>query len=83
MNKAAKTLILVIMAIFSTVGSLHCGPVRQTEAIYTQPDGSIFNARIKGDEWIRIRTTLDGCAIAKDEDGWWCYSIYGSDGSLV
>lgn len=83
MNKAAKTLILVIMAIFSTVGSLHCGPVRQTEAIYTQPDGSIFNARIKGDEWIRIRTTLDGCAIAKDEDGWWCYSIYGTDGSLV
>ena len=83
MNKAAKTFILVIIAIFSTAVSLHCGPVRQTEAIYTQPDGSTFNVRVRGDEWIRIRTTLDGCAIAKNEEGWWCYGVYGTDGYLT
>lgn len=83
MNKAAKTFILVIIAIFSTAGSLLCGPVRQTEAIYTQPDGSTFNVRVRGDEWIRIRTTLDGCAVAKNEEGWWCYGIYGTDGYLT
>ena len=83
MNKAAKTLILAIMSIFLTAGSLHCGPVRQSEAVYTQPDGSTFDVRVKGDEWIRIRTTTDGCAIAKDENGWWCYGIYETDGYLT
>ena len=83
MDKAAKTIILAIMVFIATAGSLHCGPVRQTEAVYTQPDGSTFNVKIKGDEWIRIRTTTDGCAISKDKEGWWCYAIYGTDGSLA
>lgn len=83
MNKAAKTIILVILAIITTAESLHCGPVRRTEAVYTQPDGSTFNAKVKGDEWIRIRTTVDGCAISKDTEGWWCYAIYDTDGSLT
>ena len=83
MNKAVKTIIMVIMTIIATAESLYCGPARQTEAIYTQPDGGTFEVKIKGDEWIRIRTTIDGCAISKDEEGWWCYAIYGADGSLT
>lgn len=83
MSKAVKTFILVIMAIIATAESMHCGPVRQTEAVYTQPDGSTFKVKVKGDEWIRIRTTMDGCAVSKDKEGWWCYGIYDTDGSLA
>jgi M6 family metalloprotease-like protein len=83
MNKVLKMLILAIIATIATAESLHGGPVRQSEAIYTQPDGSQFQVKIKGDEWIRIRTTLDGCAIIKDEEGWWCYGVYDINGSLT
>lgn len=82
MNRAIKTFILVIMAIIATAASLHGGPVRQRDAVYTQPDGSTFNVIVKGDEWLRVRTTLDGCAISKDEEGWWCYAVYDTNGSL-
>lgn len=58
------------------------GPVRNGTSIYTQPDGSTFSANICGDEWIRIRTTEDGCAIIKDNDGWWCYGKYDNEGNL-
>lgn len=45
-----------------------------------QPDGTIFNARITGDEFIRITTTLEGNAVMQDEDGWWCYAGFDAEG---
>ena len=30
---------------------------------------------------MKIIKTLDGHAIIKDNDGWWCYAIYNTDGS--
>lgn len=50
--------------------------------IYTiyQPDGSSFQAKCFGDEFMRIRTTLDGNAIIKESDGWWCYAAFTPDG---
>ena len=47
----------------------------------TQPDGTVFDARIKGDEFMRITTTLDGNAIIQEEDGWWCYATFDSEGN--
>jgi len=59
-----------------------CGPAGHTSVTYSQPDGSVFNVTFTGDEWMKIRRTKDGCAIIKDNDGWWCYGIYDSDGRL-
>ena len=83
MKTAAKILILVIITILAATESLHCGPVRYREAIYVQPDGSTFNVKVRGDEWTKIRTTLDGCVISQDEMGWWCYGVYDSEGNLT
>ena len=83
MKKAAKILSLVIMTVFAISGSLYGSPVRQREAVYTQPDGTTFKVKIRGDEWTKIRTTTDGCSISQDETGWWCYGIYDSDGNLT
>lgn len=33
-----------------------------------------------GDEFMKIKTTADGHAIIKDEDGWWCYAAFEPDG---
>ena len=59
------------------------GPVAGTRAVYTQPDGTTINVRISGDEWTKVRTTEDGCAIRKDADGWWCYATYDNEGKIT
>lgn len=51
-----------------------------THTIY-QPDGSSFQAKCYGDEFMRIKTTVGGHAIVQDPEGWWCYAIYEQDGS--
>lgn len=46
-----------------------------------QPDGYTFSARLTGDEFFRILKTLDGCAVVKDDNGYYCYAGFGTDGS--
>lgn len=69
--------ILVILLTFN----LNARPARPGRFIVTQPDGSTFTALCHGDEFLRINTTVQGHAIVRDADGWWCYAIYGKDGS--
>lgn len=45
-----------------------------------QPDGTVFSAIIRGDEFLRLKTTLSGHAIIQDADGWWSYAEYDADG---
>lgn len=68
---------LILLAV-----SVYAGPARNFATTYTQPDGTTFQARIKGDEWFKLRTTMDGCAITKSSDGWWRYGIYDTDGKI-
>ena len=77
-----KHLLAVTIVAFAFIAKAAGGPVRNTDAVYTQPDGKEFNAKVIGDEWIRIRKTEDGCAIVKNEDGWWCYASYDADGKI-
>ena len=46
-----------------------------------QPDGTVFSARLRGDEFMKIFTTADGHAIGQDADGWFCYAYYAEDGT--
>jgi len=59
---------------------LFSSPARKSITTYTQPDGSEFEVRLKGDEWTKIQTTLDGCAFVKDTDGWYCYARFDAQG---
>lgn len=51
--------------------------------VYTiiQPDGSSFKAMLRGDEYSRILTTDDGCALTMDSDGFYQYAFYNADGT--
>lgn len=71
----------VVFLIFLTHISF-AGPVRNGSDVYTQPDGSTFSVKVSGDEWLRIRMTEDGCAIIRDDNGWWCYGTYDSEGNI-
>lgn len=71
---------LSIFVILLTL-QLNAKPVRPEIRTFTQPDGSTFQVRCYGDEFLRINTTIQGHAIVRDSEGWWCYAIYATDGS--
>jgi hypothetical protein len=59
----------------------YAGPAGNSAVYIRQPDGSMFQAKIKGDEFTRIKTDPEGRAIIQEADGWWCYAIYDADGT--
>ena len=70
-----------LVLLLSLLGQvLQAIPARKATAVLSQPDGSRFTILIRGDEWSRIVTTEDGCAITRDADGWWCYAEFDSEG---
>ena len=41
-----------------------------------QPDGSLVQAYLSGDENGHLVLTPDGCSLVQDAEGWWCYARY-------
>ena len=72
------TYICLILIGFSSSAS----PARRGQMVLTQPDGTTFIATFHGDEFAKIKTTAAGQAIIQDEEGWWCYATYETDGSI-
>ena len=73
-----KTILIYIFILFSL--PVFSRQARTGIISLTQPDGTVFNARMKGDEFMRLTTTLEGNAIIQDEYGWWCYATFDSEG---
>ena len=79
MDMKHKTILIFLALILSF--SAHCRPARKGIIPMMQPDGTIFDARLKGDEFFRLTTTTDGCAVVQDENGWWCYAVFDDEGN--
>ena len=75
----SSTWILCII-IFLFCMDAFCVPARRSPVYLSQPDGSIFQAQLKGDEFTRIKTTSSGHAIIQDSDGWWHYAEFDEKG---
>lgn len=74
--KAYISIILILTAILSAAR-----PSRPGNVTFVQPDGTTFVGKCIGDEFMKVRMTLEGHSIIKDNDGWWCYENYDSDGA--
>lgn len=74
-----RRLIYSIIALF-IMASASAVPARRGIITLIQPDGSRFEAVIKGDEFTRIRTTRGGAHIIQASDGFYCYAGYDSKG---
>lgn len=59
---------------------LQASPARRQAFTLKQPDGTVFEARLRGDECGHLLTTPDGCAIIRDADGVYCYAYFTADG---
>lgn len=70
----------VFLTFFAFALTINAAPARRGPVVMTQPDGSTFIAQLRGDEFMKIKTTADGCAIIQGEDGWWYYGIYDAQG---
>lgn len=80
MSLRQTVFITILLHIFLTANAI---PVKRPFLTITQPDGYTFEAIAKGDEFLHIIKTLDGHVISKDTDGYFCYSYYDANGSLV
>ncbi|MBO8446056.1 MAG: M6 family metalloprotease domain-containing protein [Bacteroidetes bacterium] len=78
-HTAAAALVALMMIPVQMAAS----PARKTEVILTQPDGHSFQAILKGDEFMKLLTTADGCAVIQEEDGWYCYAYYSAEGQKL
>ena len=79
----AKRLILTLACLPTALLLLTAGPARRTPLTFTQPDGSTFQALVRGDEHLHIITDLEGHALVRNGDGFWCYAYHNADGSKV
>lgn len=77
--KLNKVIIFILGIIVCVSGFSR--PAQRGVVTLVQPDGSTFRALFRGDEFIRIKTTVDGNVIMQDSEGWWCYAVYSEDGS--
>ena len=75
-----RKVIISLICAYIVGFSLFASPARRGIVILTQPDGATFQAIMRGDEFIKIKTTSEGHAIVQDKDGWWCYAIFAADG---
>ena len=65
--------LICYILLYQTVAA---SPARKGIVNLRQPDGTVIQAMITGDEHGHLTTTLDGCALAQDAEGWWCYARY-------
>ena len=75
-----RTVLIYFSCILLTL-SAAASPARRGPLVLTQPDGTSFIALIQGDEFAKIKTTIDGRTIIQDADGWWNYAVYDSEGN--
>lgn len=71
-----------IIYLFLLLGVVSNGsPARKGVFLLTQPDGTMFSASLNGDEFNRILTASDGCAIERADNGFYQYVSFNPDGS--
>jgi len=89
MNTATEKLrfylaLLIGAGLFSLSASLALA-VPASSAIGTakQPDGTVIQGRLFGDEFYHWSETVDGYVIMQSQDGWWRYAVKDATGDLV
>ena len=78
-----RSLPLILLILFGSALLLTAGPARRGPVNLRQPDGTLVQAFLSGDEHGHLTTTADGCALVQDAEGWWCYARYDHYGNRL
>ncbi|MBR5397011.1 MAG: M6 family metalloprotease domain-containing protein [Bacteroidales bacterium] len=76
-----KRILLSLLSLILLAVNVPGSPARRGVFPLIQPDGTVFLAKLEGDEFCRILTTQQGHAIALAKDGFYQYAYYNQDGS--
>ena len=71
-----RRLSLILYILFCLTPALLAAPARKGLLNLRQPDGTVVQAYLTGDENGHLVLTPDGCSLTQDAEGWWCYARY-------
>ena len=71
-----RRLSLTLYIFFCLTPALLAAPARKGLLNLRQPDGTLVQAYLTGDENGHLVLTPDGCSLTQDAEGWWCYARY-------
>ena len=71
-----RRLSLICYICFCLAPALTAAPALKGLLNLRQPDGTVVQAYLSGDENGHLVLTPDGCALVQDAEGWWCYARY-------
>lgn len=70
-----------ILVMAAVAGTLCAKPACGWILTLHQPDGTVVQVRLRGDEFAHVMTDLQGHTLVQNGDGYWCYALYSPDGS--
>lgn len=82
LGKLLKHISALTLAILVLGLRANAGPAWRGTLTLTQPDGSVLQARVVGDEFAHMMVDLQGNALIQNSEGWWCYAAFSGDGSM-
>ncbi len=82
LGKLLKHISALTLAILVLGLRAYAGPAWHGTLTLTQPDGSVLQARVVGDEFAHLMVDLQGNALIQNSEGWWCYAAFSGDGSM-
>ena len=71
-----RRLSLILYILCCLAPALTAAPARKGLLNLRQPDGTVVQAYLTGDENGHLVLTPDGCSLMQDAEGWWCYARY-------
>lgn len=82
LGKLLKQISALTLAILVLGLRANAGPAWRGTLTLTQPDGSVLQASVVGDEFAHLMVDLQGNALIQNSEGWWCYAAFSGDGSM-
>jgi len=82
MKYSAKTILTAAFAVFLTASAIFAVPARREPIDFELPDGTTLSIRLRGDEFVSWRTTLDGFTLLFNEEGFLEYAVSDENGDL-
>ena len=83
MSFIRKKLIPLLLFALTGMQEAHAVPAWPGIISTIQPDGTMVELRLRGDEYVHWGETPDGYTLLRDGDGWWTFAMLCSDGNLV
>jgi M6 family metalloprotease-like protein len=78
-----KIFTFLLFSILLIIPKTQAVPAYPNPVTITQPDGSILTVQLHGDESRKVRSTIDGYVIRKNEKGFYSYAIRDGNNQVV